>query len=142
MRRQHGVDGVSQLVSQRGHLARRALIVDQHPGSHLRQDRPAERTSALALADLAVESVLVEDALRQIRNFGVERRKGIQHHVCSRIKFKGFLRARHRGINIVAAQLFHSCMFGFESEIALEDGHILARRIQQGIHGFVGNVVH
>ncbi len=44
-------------------------------------------------------------------------------------------------IDIIAAQLLHAQLFGFQLEITLEDPGILPRHIQQRVHRFIRDVV-
>ncbi len=77
---QHGMDGMTEFMSEGRHLTSCALVVHHHIWRHLRQNRPAECTAALTLANFAVNTALVKNALCQICDLwrkGVER---VQYH--------------------------------------------------------------
>ena len=141
MLRQHGMNGMTQFMCEGGNFTAVALIVDQHIWRLFRQEAPTERAAAFALADLAVNAVLVKDALGKFRHLGGETLEGIQDHVDGGIPIVGLFRSRQWRINIVTADLLHAEVLGFHLEVTLEDAHVFASHAQQSFHGFIRYII-
>ncbi len=126
MFRQHGMDGVPQLMRHGGHVIGFALVVEQHPGGDIRVDGGAESPAALALAHLAVEMVICEHAFRHLGEARVELAEGLQHLGSGfgiLVRFFGF---GDRRVDIITAQFFHAEEFCFELEETFEHGGVFA----------------
>jgi hypothetical protein len=67
--------------------------------------------------------------------------EGLQDDLCSLVVVIFFVRFFNRGVDIIAAQFFHTQAFGFEPEKALEVVRILAGDLQKGLDDRVGDIV-
>ncbi len=72
VRRQHGMDGMSELVRQGRHVTGAAGVVHQYERRILRVDRSTERAPIFPLAHFTVQMILVEHAARQFPDLRVE----------------------------------------------------------------------
>ncbi len=78
-RRQHLVHAVAELVRQRHHVARLALVVEQHVRMRRRHGRMREGARLLAGPHGCVDPVLLEEAVGDFRHCRRERAIGGEH---------------------------------------------------------------
>jgi hypothetical protein len=76
----------------------------------------AEGAAAFAFARLAVDVVVVEDALHVARHAGVEVLEGVQHHLSGVGVVDLAVGCRQRRVDVVAAQLVHAQPLRFEGK--------------------------
>ena len=67
--------------------------------------------------------------------------KGIEHHINRLAVFHLTVRGSQGGIDIIAAQFFHTHPAGLEFKVALEETSIGAADIEQRINRFVWDVI-
>ena len=79
-RRQHLVHAVAQLVRQRHHVARLALVVHEDVGVRRRHRRMREGAGRLALAHRRIDPAAVEEALGDGGHVRREAAVGVEHH--------------------------------------------------------------
>ena len=82
-RRQHLVHAVAELVRERHHVARLALVVQQHVGVRRRHGRMRERAGRLARPRRRVDPAVLEEALGDRRHLRRERAIGGEHGVAA-----------------------------------------------------------
>ena len=80
-RRQHLMHAVAELVGERHHVARLALVVEQHIGMRRRHGRMREGARRLAGPRRRVDPAVLEEALGDRRHLRRERAVGGQHRL-------------------------------------------------------------
>ena len=106
---QQRMEGVAELVRERGDLARLARVVDQHPGVALRRDAVAERPAPLAGPDPAVDVPRLEDAPGKGRRLARKAREPLHdrlHGLVVRNPALGF--PAHRRVEVEAPEPVHA----------------------------------
>ena len=124
---------MAQFVRHGGDIIRSALVVEQNPGSQVRGEGGAESAAHLAFADLAVNVVGIQDLLGHAGELGMELVEGLQDDLRGLVIAVGLIRLGDRGVDVIAAELFHTEALGLELEEALEVLGVLAGDIEQGL---------
>ena len=136
-RGQHLMHAVAELVRQRHHVARLALIVEQHIGMRRRRGRMRERARRLARPHRCVDPALGKKLLGDRRHFRRERAVSGKHGVHRLGPADGALRdRRQRRVAIPVRQFLFAEPFGFERVVAVRQPRI------GGAHGRDQSIDH
>ncbi len=124
-RGQHLMHAVAEFVRERHHVARLALIIEQHIRMRRRRGRMRERARRLARPHRRVDPALGKKPLGDRRHFRRERAVGGQHRVHRLGPADGARRhLRQRRVAIPMRQPLFAEPFGFERVIAVRQPRI------------------
>ena len=130
-RRQHLMHAVAELVGERHHVARLALVIHQHIGMGRGHGGMCESARRLAGANGGVDPALVEEAARNVSHFRGEIAIGAEHRVARLNPSVGF--GGHIGewrVAVPMVQLLHAEPLGFQLVIAVRQPRM--RRLHGG----------